>query len=173
MPQKIITIGNPVLRKKSHPVERKDFGSKELLKIVKNLSDALRITSDGIGIAAPQIGLPRRIFIASEEALAIDQEAPQEDQKKKWEYYVYVNPEVIKKSAKKLKATEGCLSVPGKYGMVVRAEKIRVRAFDEHGKKFERGASGLFARLLQHEIDHLNGIVYIDRAEKIFDVHAK
>lgn len=173
MPQKIMMVGDPVLRLKARPVAPEEIGSKKIAGIIKKMSDALRATTDGIGIAAPQIGASLRIFIASEEALAIDagtMEHPEHAKKKKWTYYVFINPETVKRSGKKTKGTEGCLSVPKKYGLVLRSEKVRVRAFDEHGKKFERGASGLFARLLQHELDHLEGILYIDKADKMTGV---
>jgi|SRR3989344_1206877 len=174
MPRKIVVFGHPALRKKASPVERKDFGSEELLKIIRDMSEALSATPDGIGIAAPQIGVPLQIFIASEEALAIDRGGDvNQNEKKRWKHHIFINPEILKKSAKKSKMTEGCLSVPGKCGVVARAEKIRVRAFDEHGKKFERGASNLFARLIQHELDHLDGILYVDKAESIIDADAK
>lgn len=136
------------------------------------MSEALRSTDDGIGIAAPQIGISKRIFLASEEALAIDRELenPEDrfkknsDKDKNWQYYVFINPEILKRSAKKIKGVEGCLSVPKKYGFVERADKIRVRAYDADGRVFERGASKLFARLLQHEVDHLEGVLFIDKA---------
>lgn len=170
MPQKIMTVGNPVLRLKATSIAREEIGSRKITSIIKKMSDALRATDDGIGIAAPQIGVSLRMFLASEEALAIDMGTvghPEHTKKRKWIYYVFINPEMVKHSGKKTKATEGCLSVPKKYGLVPRSEKVRVRALDEHGKKFERGASGLFARLLQHELDHLEGILYIDKADKM------
>ncbi len=171
MPEtRIITNPNPILRARAEAVKREEFGSKKLRDIIKNMAGALRATEDGIGIAAPQIGVSKRVFIASEEALAIDNDVDQELLKEKkgaWQYYTFINPEIKKISAKKSSGVEGCLSVPKKYGEVPRAQKVRVRARDENGKTFERGASGLFARLLQHEIDHLNGILFIDKAEKI------
>lgn len=170
MPHGIVLLGNPVLRKRAERVPVKDIESKNIASLINKMTEILSQTEDGIGIAAPQIGEPLRIFIASEEALVIDKGTVDEKTKKKnWRYFVFINPEVIKLSGKKVRATEGCLSIPKKYGVVPRAEKIRVRAYDEHGKKFERGASQLFARLIQHEIDHLEGILYIDRAEKIIE----
>ena len=171
----IIKEPNTVLRVKAEPVKKEELGSKKLLDIIENMARALRATEDGIGIAAPQIGISKRIFLASEEALAIDKklENPDDrfeekkDKNKNWQYYTFINPEIVKISAKKSLGVEGCLSVPKKYGEVPRAQKVRLRARDENGKTFERGASGLFARLLQHEIDHLNGILFIDKAEKI------
>lgn len=177
MPQKIVIVPSAVLRRKAEPVRQEEFGSKNLLDIIKTMSSALCETSDGIGIAAPQIGVSKRIFLASEEALAIDagheeekEEVKKKAQKKKWKHFVFINPEVVKISRKKNTSTEGCLSVPRKYGLVPRSEKIRVRAYDEKGKRFERGASDLFARVLQHELDHLEGALFIDKAKKLIQI---
>ncbi len=169
----IVTLPTAVLRKTAKPITKEEFGSAPLANIIRDMSTALRKTTDGIGIAAPQIGISKQIFLASEEALAIDEgwepkDAAEEQQKKKsWRYIVFINPTVLKISSRKIAGTEGCLSVPRTYGTVPRAEKIRIRAYDEAGKAFERGATKLFARLLQHEIDHLSGALFIDRATKI------
>lgn len=128
------------------------------------MSEALRATKDGVGIAAPQIGESLRIFIASEEALFEDEDRPEGKTKNDWKHFIYINPVITNFSRQKQQGPEGCLSVPGIYGEVKRSMKVRVRAYDEHGKVFERGASGLFARLMQHEVDHLNGTLFIDHA---------
>lgn len=86
-----------------------------------------------------------------------------------WKYYVFINPEVKNISRKKVSGPEGCLSVPGKFGIVKRHQKITVEAYDEHGKKFTRGASNFFARVIQHELDHLKGMLFIDRADEMLD----
>lgn len=175
MPHKIITIPNTLLRKRAGLVAKSEFGSAALTDTIRTMSETLRSTEDGVGIAAPQIGILKRMFIASEEALAIDREneeeagtGPKDKAKKKklWKHYVFINPEIVKSSAKIVRGSEGCLSVPKKYGIVPRSEKVRVRAYDEYGKPFERGATKLFARLLQHECDHLEGILFTDKAEK-------
>ncbi|MDA1334683.1 MAG: peptide deformylase [bacterium] len=170
--QKRITVEpEPVLRRHATAVNESEFGTDELKATVQNLSDTLKTTDDGIGIAAPQIGISKRIFIASEEALDIDKRVGSEDKPEKekstWEHYIFINPKVLKISSKKDFGPEGCLSIPGTYGEVKRAEKIKVRAYDTNGKPFERGATGLFARLLQHEIDHLEGVLFIDKANKV------
>lgn len=128
------------------------------------MSEALRATKDGVGIAAPQIGESLRIFIASEEALFEDEDRPEGKTKNDWKHFIYINPVITNFSRQKQQGPEGCLSVPGIYGDVKRSMKVRVRAYDEHGNVFERGASGLFARLMQHEVDHLNGTLFIDHA---------
>ena len=181
MHRQFTIVPSHILRKKSEPVSSSEFGTKSLRNIIRDMSEALRSTSDGIGLAAPQIGILKRIFIASEEALDIDKndstEEESEDAKSKkkqvWKHLVFINPEIIKISSKITRASEGCLSVPKKYGIVPRADKVRVRAQDEHGKPFERGAAKLFARLLQHEIDHLDGKLFIDTAEKLVTIEKK
>ncbi len=164
----IITVDNDVLRKKAELIPVEEITSPEIQKIIKDMSDALRNTKDGIGIAAPQIGISKQIFIASEEAL---QENPEEQKtKEEWEHYVFINPEIIKISKTKTGGSEGCLSVPQKYGQVERADKVKIKAYNEKGEQIERGASGLFARLFQHEVDHLSGVLFIDKADKVIEI---
>ena len=164
----IIKSGNSILREKARQVALEEIRSERIKKIIELMSNALRKTPDGIGIAAPQIGVSLRIFIASEEAYQASEHLDIDKKPKDaWKHYVFINPEVIKISRKKVSSQEGCLSVSGVYGSVARSEKIKVAAYNEEGKKFERGTTGLFARLLQHEIDHLNGVLFIDKAEKL------
>lgn len=134
------------------------------------MAATLRSTPDGIGIAAPQIGYSLSMFLASEEALKWEEAAAMEKstrKKKKWAYYTFINPHITKTSRTQTDEPEGCLSVPGTYGHVRRAEKVTITAYDETGKKFTRGASKLYARLMQHETDHLNGILFISKARDI------
>lgn len=146
------------------------------------MKHTLAKTPDGVGLAAPQIGELYRIFIVSDESDEIDRskiyekrgslkldpnnnEKPYEE--RDWKYYVFINPRIIKMSRKKISGTEGCLSVPGKFGEVMRYEKITIEACDENAKKITRGASKFFARVIQHELDHLDGILFIDKAKGI------
>lgn len=153
--------------------------------LISHMKEALKNTPDGVGLAAPQMGESLRIFIVSEEAEEIDkaekkgwkrrkEENPEEKnekpyEKREWKYYVFINPVIKNTSKNKLSGPEGCLSVPGKYGTVRRNEKITVQAHDETGKKFTRGASRFFARVMQHELDHLEGTIFIDKAEKLIE----
>ncbi|OGZ43923.1 MAG: peptide deformylase [Candidatus Ryanbacteria bacterium RIFCSPHIGHO2_02_FULL_45_17b] len=173
--KKIVTNPNPVLHKRALEVPIVEITSKKIQHILADMTTALRGTSEGIGIAAPQIGHSLQIFLASEEALRWDEleDMPREDRKKKqWTYYTFINPIIRKASKKKTSETEGCLSVPKTYGTVERSEKITVEAYDETGKKFQRGTSKLYARVMQHEIDHLNGILFIEKAKNIKNIHA-
>ncbi|MEK7660184.1 MAG: peptide deformylase [Patescibacteria group bacterium] len=156
-----------ILRAIAKEIAISEIPTEHIQNVIRQMSEALRATKDGVGIAAPQIGKSLRIFIASEEALFDDEDRPEDRTKKDWKHFIYINPVITNSSKKVQKGPEGCLSVPGIYGEVKRSMKVRVRAYDEHGHVFERGASGLFARLMQHEVDHLNGTLFIDHATHI------
>jgi peptide deformylase len=113
---------------------------------------------DGVAIAAPQIGVSLRIFIVAGKTLSI---IKNEEGQKEYPDQVYINPTLIKLSKKKKKMEEGCLSVRWLYGEVERSEKVTINAHDEHGNKVHMGASGLMAQVFQHEVDHLNGILFL------------
>lgn len=164
---KILTNPHPILRKKAEEIHIKSIQSKVVQDLIFTMKQVLKKSDDGVGLAAPQIGNSVRIFLVSEEADAIDKEIPiEEDKKKNWNYQVFINPVIKKLSSKKVEMAEGCLSVPGTYGLVRRPEKITVEWHDEHGKKHARGCSKFFARVIQHETDHLNGILFIDKMYK-------
>ncbi len=181
----IVKEPNRILRGTAKEIPSNDIPSHRTRKLILEMKKILKNTPDGVGLAAPQIGESLRAFIVSEEAEEIDKaqkqgwrrkdgenpeiknEKPYEE--REWKYYVFINPAVKNISKKKLEGPEGCLSVPGKFGSVKRHEKITVQALDEHGKKFTRGASKFFARVLQHELDHLEGTLFIDKAGKMFD----
>lgn len=164
----IVQDGDPVLRKKAAPVAPAEFGGTALARIIKDMAESLDEQPDGVAIAAPQIGVGKRIFLVRYDRMA----APAEEgtPERAPEVGVFVNPEIIRKARKKEEMDEGCLSVRGKYGRTRRAERATVRAQDEHGKKFERGGGGILAQAFQHEIDHLDGILFIDHATEIHDV---
>lgn len=167
MPDPIVEKGASVLHKKAKEVSKKLFG-KELKDMVRRMSASLRSTEHGVAIAAPQIGLPYRIFVVrgfviagkkrSDEGADAEPDLP------------FVNPVITKVSRKKELMEEGCLSVPGYAGHIKRRTQATVRAQDSDGKKFERGGSGLLAQIFQHECDHLEGTLYIEKAEEVFEV---
>lgn len=172
----ILQRNAPVLHERAEPVNPKDFGSPRLKKIIAQMRAAMEKEEDGVAIAAPQIGVPLRIFIVSHRAFEFaDQEAPTsetpddapEGPRGKHQDLVFINPVIQKLSRKKNWSPEGCLSVRWLYGEVSRAEKATVRAYDEHGKSFTRGASGLLAQIFQHETDHLDGHLFIDKARNV------
>ena len=164
---KILTNPNPILRKKASKIQESEIISKTTKDLVLIMKEVLKNSEDGVGLAAPQIGHSVQMFLVSEEALAIDKGENTETEKEKtkpdWKYLVFINPVIKKFSAKKVSMAEGCLSVPGVYGAVKRPEKIEVEWLDEHGKKHSRGCSKFFARVIQHEYDHINGILFIDK----------
>jgi len=142
--KRIVLLGNPILRQVAEPVRRLDRRVKELVEeMVQSMESA-----NGVGLAANQIGVPLRVCIAKHEG----------------QYYVFINPEVIWASDEKHGDLEGCLSIPNVQAFVERSVEIRVMAYDQNGDRFEVEARGLFSRVLQHEIDHLDGKLIIDRA---------
>ncbi len=154
MSPKIIIYPNPFLLKKTAPVE--NIKSPKIQEIAKEMKVVLQ-EAGGIGLAANQIGKDARIFIVYLEN----------------KFYIFINPEIIKMSKKTALKEEACLSVPGVCGMVERAEKIAIAANNEKGSKIKKSAKGLFARIIQHEIDHLNGVLFIDKARDIQKIELK
>lgn len=171
----IVQKEDPVLRKVAKAVPLEKIGTPELNTILSDMRKALAAQDDGVAIAAPQIGVSLQIFIVSKRVFLLDEEGKlllniKKEEAEKYEDVVYINPEIIKQSQKKRWMTEGCLSVRGIYGSTHRSEKTTVRAYDENGKKFTRGASGLLAQIFQHETDHLKGILFSDHARDLEEV---
>ena len=170
MIKKIVQKENPVLREISKEVTKEMFGSDKLTKIIKEMSEALAVSADGVAIAGPQLGYSLRIFVVSPKAFEIESEEREVDGlpiKKKPQPLIYINPVITRRSSKKVILDEGCLSVKEIFGKIERHEKVTIEALDENGKKFSRGASGLIAEIFQHETDHLNGILFIDTAKDL------
>ena len=162
---KIVQSRDKVLRKKADLVPIADIGSDKIKQILDDMQSALKREKDGIAIAAPQIGQALRIFIVSGEVLRTADKKYKGDNSN----LIFINPEIIKISKERQEVEEGCLSVRWKYGMMKRARKVSINAYNERGEKIERGASGILAQVFQHEIDHLNGILFIDNAYDIKD----
>ncbi|MBI2507099.1 MAG: peptide deformylase [Candidatus Niyogibacteria bacterium] len=168
----IIQIGNPTLRKHAAEIAADEIIKRKTKDLIKKMKEALRAEPAGIGLAAPQIDVSKSIFIVSKyvlekKDLISKNEEELKKKKEKEEYAVFINPKIIKYSAKKSLCTEGCLSVAGKFGKVRRSTNVTVEALDENGQLFKRGAGGLLAQVLQHEVDHLNGILFVDKVEKM------
>lgn len=164
----IVQDGAPVLRKISAPVPEELFGTPELRAIVDDMAAALDTQLDGVALAAPQIGIPYRIFIVRYDRTVAP--TPDGEHDHPAEVGVYINPEFVKSSRRRLEMDEGCLSVRGIYGKTMRHERATVRARDIEGDSFERGGGGLLAQIFQHETDHLNGILFIDHAADLVEV---
>jgi peptide deformylase len=163
----IVQVGESVLRRKADEVPVTDITSPAIQNILKDMEEVLLNEPDGAALAAPQIGVPLRIFVLSRRVFAEDSthEAASKDP-----HFVFINPVIIKRSKHKKQLDEGCLSVRGRYGTIVRNSNVTVRAFDEHGHPFTRGAGGLLAQAFQHECDHLEGVLFIDKAKETWEV---
>lgn len=164
----IVQKDDKVLRKKAKKVDLKDIGGEKINKIVAEMKEALASQDDGVAIAAPQIGVSLRIFVISGKAFAIMKK--EDPEKNLYADMVFINPEITKISKEKKPVEEGCLSVRYLYGKVNRATKASVKAYDEKGNLFERGGSGLLAQIFQHEIEHLDGELFIDKATDVKDM---
>lgn len=160
--------GDPVLREVAKPVDDGMFGTPELSRMIADMAEALDAEADGVAIAAPQVGIPYRIFLVRYDRMLPP--AAEGEPARARELGVYVNPEITKRSRRKEEMDEGCLSVRGIYGTTTRHERATVRARDEQGARFERGGGGILAQAFQHEIDHLDGILFDSHAERLREV---
>lgn len=167
---------NPVLREKAQEIPVADIGSTAIRDLISDMKTLLAKEEHGVALAASQLGEPLRLFIVSGRALARGSRSasdePEHEEKEEVPALpdqVYINPELVKMSQKRADKHEGCLSIRGKWGMVPRAEKATVRAYDENGARFTRGASGFLAHIFQHEMDHLGGTLYTDKATELYE----
>lgn len=174
MENEITQNGAAVLRQKAAEVPLAEMTSIKVKTLISNMQTALESQDDGVALAAPQVGVSLRLFIVSRAALALPAALKERGEvkerralKKKAGYLVCINPHLTKLSREKTLLEEGCLSVRPFYGKILRSKKATITAYDETGKKFTRGASGLLAQVFQHENDHLNGILFIDKATEV------
>lgn len=158
--RKIVTLPEPVLRRKAHTVTKFD---KNLQTLIDDMVETMR-QAPGVGLAAPQIGLSERLIVV--EYFEKEEEEENEDAPKK--VWAVLNPEIIKVSEEKLLGVEGCLSIPNLVGEVERHAAVQVKGLNRHGKPIKIKAEGWLARIFQHEIDHVNGVVFPDRATKVW-----
>lgn len=156
----IVQQENTVLRKKAKEVPIEDIPGEKIQGILQNMRDALVSQDDGVAIAAPQISVSLRIFVVSPKVSGL-----------KGKEFIAINPHIVKTSKKQVwKDGEGCLSVRWLYGEVKRYTNVTMTYYDELGEKQTRGAGGLIAHIFQHEIDHLDGILFIDKARNIVNL---
>jgi peptide deformylase len=177
MPKKILQKDSKLLREFSKEVSLKDIGSLKVKKVISDMKSALESQNDGVAIAAPQVGHLLRIFIVSKRVKEIVnkiKKPPGEELNNKNvieenKDLVFINPVVKKLSKSTAVLEEGCLSVRYLYGKVKRSKQATIEAYNEEGGKITRGAGGLMAQIFQHEIDHLNGILFIDKAKDLVE----
>ena len=149
---KIVQEGDPVLRKKAELIKNPKIP--EIKGLIADMIATMK-KAGGIGLAAPQVGAPFRIFTVNIED----------------KVYVFINPEVKNLSQQdESSLEEGCLSVQKIFGPVIRPKKLTIKALDENGQPIKIRAKGLLARVIQHEMDHLNGTLFIDKAEKLYKI---
>lgn len=159
----IVHLPEPILRKKAKPVTQFD---KDLQVLIDNMFETMR-DAPGVGLAAPQINLPMQLAVI-EYAEGEDEEQEEGAPPPKKKQFVLINPEIVKVSEEKVMGVEGCLSIPGLVGEVERHEAIQVKALNRHGQPVKLKVKGWMARIFQHEIDHLNGVLFTDRATRIW-----
>ena len=157
---RIYETPEPILREISTPVEKVDDGVRALVKdMFETMYDA-----PGIGLAAVQVGIPKRLLVMD---LQEPEDPDNPDSKPVREPRVFINPEILSHSDHEVPYTEGCLSVPDQYAEVMRPDRIRARWLDENGTPHEEDLDGLLAVCLQHEMDHLEGILFIDHLSRL------
>lgn len=152
--REVLRMGHPVLRERAKPVDK--LGTPELAALVADMKDTMA-AKNGAGLAAPQIGVGQRVVIFGVTA------NPRYPDAEEVPFTVLVNPKIVLLTREVEEGWEGCLSVPGMRGVVPRYTKLRYSGFDEHGNPIEREAEGFHARVVQHECDHLDGILYPQR----------
>lgn len=159
---KLVPENHPVLHAMAEEITPEEFAAGTVKKLLKDLREAIKTYKiDGftaVAIAAPQIGVSKRMFIIEDQSGEGD----------RLPTVIAINPRFLKMSKKTHVVGEGCLSIPDRYGLVRRSTNVVIEALDENGVRFTRGAGGLLAQIMQHESDHLDGILFTDRAEKIW-----
>ncbi len=157
----IVTLPEPVLRRKARPVSTFD---KDLQTLIDDMIQTMR-DAPGVGLAAPQVGISQRLIVVE---YAEPPEEGEEDKEVKPRLFVVANPEIVKTSEDKVLGVEGCLSIPGLVGEVERYSMVQVKGLSRRGQPMKVKAEGWLARIFQHEIDHINGVVFPDRATRVW-----
>jgi peptide deformylase len=162
-------LGEKVLRAVSKEISVEKISKEENQNLITDLKSALGTQADGVGISAPQIGINKRIFVINPAVYHSLQDTLPENTPIKT---VFINPEITWTSGDKKSMDEGCLSVRPWYGKVKRATRARIKAYDENGQEFEIEGRGLLSQAFQHEVDHLNGVLFIDKAKDLRKMEA-
>jgi peptide deformylase len=165
MKLKIVQAGDPVLRKKSRPLTKEEITSAQIQQLIDLMRTTMR-EAPGVGLAAPQIGQSIQLAVIEDRATYISDlsvDALEERQRSAIPFHVIINPKLSVVGSSTAQFFEGCLSVEGYQAVVDRALNVRVQCLNERGEAVTINAQGWYARILQHEIDHLNGTLYVDR----------
>jgi peptide deformylase len=157
----IVTLPDPVLRRKARAVTRFDT---KLQTLIDDMIETMR-EAPGVGLAAPQVGVSERLIVVE---YYVDEEAEEAEDETKKKVWVMLNPEIVKASDEMVMGVEGCLSIPALVGEVERHDALQIKGLNRHGQPMRVKAQGWLARIFQHEIDHLNGVVFTDRATKVW-----
>lgn len=152
----ILQKGNPILSQKALDIKLGDISSEKIQNLIKEMKKTLSAREDGAALAAPQVGESVRLFIISDNLFDDDEVKT-----------VFIDPKIIDCSEEKEWLEEGCLSVEGVFGKVERSTSCTVRAYDEKGKMFTQNGHGLISQIYQHEVDHLNGILFTEKAKDL------
>jgi peptide deformylase len=166
-PLDIVQVGTPVLRQQARPLSLEELASPRIQQLIADMRDTMR-NAPGVGLAAPQIGESLQLVVIEDPPAYHARVSPEELAAREREavpFHVLVNPVLTIRTDETVAAFEGCLSFAGFNMVVQRARKVRVEALDENGQKVVKVATGWYARILQHEVDHLHGIVCCDRME--------
>jgi peptide deformylase len=161
----IVQVGEPVLRRRSLSLSRDEIVSPAIAELIENMRETMH-AAPGVGLAAPQVGVPLQVAVIEDRAEYVEKLAPDqiaERGRRPVPFHVLINPVCTVVEPEPHEFFEGCLSLVGFTAIVPRARRVRVEYLDEKGDPVTITADGWYARILQHEIDHLNGIVYIDR----------
>lgn len=157
----IVTTPDPILYRKARKVT--DFG-KELQTLVDDMVETMRV-APGVGLAAPQVDVPLRVFVV--------EFGDEEDESVPLKLFTFVNPEITCFSKEQVTGTEGCLSIPDFVGDVDRSVSVVVKGMNRRGQPMRIKSSGWLARIFQHEVDHLNGVLFIDRTERVWKLEGE
>ena len=160
----IVTLPEPVLRRKAKPVTKFD---KNLQTLIDDMIETMR-EAPGVGLAAPQVGVSERLIVVEYAEEEDENEEAEIAEPKPKKLYVMINPEIVKASEEMVMGVEGCLSIPGLMGEVERHEALQLKGLNRHGKPMKLKVDGWLARIFQHEIDHINGVLFIDRAKRVW-----
>ncbi|MBZ5645039.1 MAG: peptide deformylase [Acidobacteriia bacterium] len=165
MKLEIVQAGNPVLRQRARPLTPAEIPGKQIQNLIEAMRECMR-EAPGVGLAAPQVGLPLQLAVIEDREEYLKEataEYLRERERRPVPFHVIINPALTELDGEKVEFFEGCLSLAGFSALVPRARRVRVECLDEHGNQKIMEASGWYARILQHEIDHLRGGLYIDR----------